>query len=493
MLKSNTALGIDVSDGRITLALLARNKYGVKLLKAACAPVPDGAVKDGNITNATALAKAIKKLKSQNRIKSHRTVFSLVANPTLMQILDLPGEARGNARQFVNNEVKHYAVLPIKKAAVDFCGIKPSSKSRQQRLLVVATDSQKITAAVRAMRREGLNIDGIEPSWIAYARACYAKKIAGTYDTNRLFATVYDGMLTLSVFKSQRLDFVRTKRIEPFLLHSEEYGTPHGAVLKWLAEEINAVIKFYELKNPGKNNQWCLTLVTDIGAESVPGTTESLRNGLGPVELEVRTLEHARLTIAVGLAMKLLNVPDCGLNIDLLPPELIEAKAAEKQTLAVANVAAVLIFLVILSVGFLSAKVNNVNAHIMHNRQTQVSRKIPALLDEQTSLQLQITDLSEKLDLANNILRSGSTLKWGPILENIRQVTPKTVRITALHSGNNSSLLLEGQALSYDTIYLFVDELGACRNIESASLIGTEKYGESDGLLKYSIRCSLTQ
>ena len=486
MLKSNTALGIDVSDGWITLALLARNKYGARLLKAACAPVPDGAVKDGNITNATALAKAIKKLKSKNRIKSHRTVFSLVANPTLMQILDLPGEARGNARQFVNNEVKHYAVLPIKKAAVDFCGIKPSSKSRQQRLLVVATDSQKITAAVRALRREGLNIDGIEPSWIAYARACYAKKIAGTYDTNRLFATIYDGMLTLSVLKSQRLDFVRTKRIEPFLLQSEEY-------LKWLAEEINAVIKFYELENPGKNNQWRLTLVTDIGAESVPGTTESLKAWLGPVELEVRTLEHARLTIAVGLAMKLLNVPDCGLNIDLLPPELIEAKTAEKQTLAVANVAAAFIFLVILSVGFLSAKGIKANAHVEHNRKTQVSRKTPALLNQHSSLQRQITGLSEKLGLTNNTLSTGSTFKWGRILDDIRRATPKSVRITALSSSDNFKMLLEGQAFSYAAIYLFVDSLGTCGNIESASLTGTEKHKGPDNLVSYSISCSLTQ
>ena len=486
MLKSHTALGIEVSDGWITLALLVRKKDGVKLLKAACAPVPDGSVKDGNIKDAAALAKAIKKLKSKNRIKSHRTVFSLVANPTLMQILDLPREARGNARQFVNNEVKHYAVLPIKKAAVDFCGIKASSKSRQQRVLVVATDSQKITAATRALRKEGLNIDVIEPSWIAYTRACYAKKIAGTFDTNRLFANVYDGMLTLSVFRSQRLDFVRTKRIEPFILESEDYH-------KWLAEEINAVIKFYELKDPNKHNQWRITLVTNISAESVPGTTESLKAGLGPVELEVRTLEHARLTIAVGLAMKLLKVPDCGLNIDLLPPDLIEAKAAEKQTLAAANVAAAIIFLVILSVGFLSAKVNNVNAHVMHNRQTQVSRKTPALLDEQTTLQRQITDLSEKLDLANNTLSTGSTLEWGRILEDIRQVTPKMVRITALRSGDNSRMLLEGQTFSYAAIYLFVDTLGTCRNIESATLVGTEKYRGSDSLVKYSISCSLTQ
>lgn len=486
MLESRTALGINISDGRITLALLRKNKDGVKLIKAACCPVPDGAIKNGNIENAKVLAKAIKKLKAKNRIHSHRTALCLIANPTLMQILDLPKDARSNARQFVHNEFKHYAVLPIKKAAVDFCGIKSSAKSPDRRVLVVATDRQKITAASTTLNKEGLNIDTIEPAWMAYIRACYAKKIAGAFDTNRLFAIVCDGTLTLSLFRRQRLDFVRTERIEPETLQSEEYS-------HWLAEKINAVMKFYELEDSDKHYKWHVTLVTDISGQSVPGTTESLKARLGRLKLEVRTLEHVHLTMAVGLAMKLLNVPGPGLNIDLLPPELIEAKAAEKQTLMIANIAAAIIFLLILSVGFLIAKGKSLNAHIKQNRQTQVSRNMPELLKEKALLQEQITDLSEKLDVTEDALSSCSPMKWGRILSDIRQATPKTVRLTALRSSDNSRMLLDGQALSYGAIYLFVDALSTCKNIESASLIGTEKYNGSEPLVKYSIRCSLIQ
>jgi Tfp pilus assembly protein PilN len=486
MLKSRTALGINISDGRITLALLQKNKDGVKLLKAAGCPVPDGAIKNGNIEDAKALAKAIKKLKAKNRIHSHRTAFCLVANPTLMQILNLPKDARGNARQFVHNEVKHYAALPIKKAAVDFCGIKSSAKSPDHRVLVVATDRQKITTATTTFRKEGLNIDAIEPVWIAYTRACYAKKIAGPFDMNRLFAIVCDGTLTLSLFRSQRLDFVRTERIEPETLLSEEYP-------QWLAEKINAVIKFYNLEASNKQNKWYVTLVTNINGQSVSGTTESLKARLSPAELEIRTLEHAHLTIATGLAMKLLIVPGYGLNIDLLPQELIEAKAAEKQTLMIANIAAAIIFLLILSVGFLIVKGNKVNAHIEQNRQTQVSRNMPELLIEKTLLQEQINDLSEKLDVTEDTLSSESGLKWGRILSDIRQATPKTVRLTGLNSSDNFRMLLDGQALSYDAIYLFVDALSTCKNIKSASLIGTEQYNGSEHMVKYSIRCSLIQ
>lgn len=486
MSESRTALGINISDGRITLALLRKNKDGVKLIKAACCPVPDGAIKNGNIENAKALAKAIKKLKAKNRIHSHRTVFSLVANPTLIQILDLPKDARNNPRQFVHNEVKHYAVLPIKKAAVDFCGIKSSAKSPDRRVLVVTTDRQKITAASTTLNKEGLNIDSIEPAWIAYVRACYAKKIAGTFDTNRLFAIVCDGALTLSLFKSQRLDFVRTERIEPETLQSEEYP-------QWLAEKINAVIKFYELEATDKQNKWHVTLVTDISAWSVPGTTESLKARLGRLKLEVRILEHVHLTMAVGLAMKLLNVPGPGLNIDLLPQEFIDAKSAEKQTLMIANIAAAIIFMLIVSVGFLIAKGKRASTHIEQNRQTQASRNTPELLKEKALLQEQINDLSEKLDVTKDALSDSSDLKWGRILSDIRRVTPQTVRLTGLHGSDNSRMLLDGQALSCGDIYLFVDALRTCKNIESASLIGSEKYNGSEPLVKYSIRCSLIQ
>jgi len=462
------------------------NKSGVKLLKAAGCPVPDGAIKNGNIEDAKALAKAIKKLKAKNRIRSHRTAFSLVANPTLMQILDLTKEARNNPRQFVHNEVKHYAVLPIKQAAVDFCGIKSSAKSPNRRVLVVATDRQKINAAAMTLNKEGLNIDTIEPAWIAYIRACYAKKIARSFDTNRLFAIVCDGTLTLSLFRSQCLDFVRTEQIEPETLQSEEYP-------EWLAEKINAVIKFYDIEASDKRNKWNITLVTDISAWSVPGTTDSLKAALSPAEIEVRTLEHAHLTMAVGLAMKLLNVPGPGLNINLLPPELIEVKSAEKQALMIANIAAAIIFLLILSVGFLTAKSKRVDSSIEHNRQTQVHRNTPELLKEKALLQEQITDLSEKINITKETLSAGSSLKWDRILSDIRRVTPQTVRITSLQGSDNFRMLLDGQALSYEAIYLFVDTLSTCKNIESASLIGTEKYNESEHLVKYSIRCSLIQ
>ncbi|MBW8040626.1 MAG: hypothetical protein FVQ85_11555 [Planctomycetes bacterium] len=498
-LGAKTALGIDISDGRINLALLKKSRNGVngvELLKTASGPVPNGAIKNGNIEDAIVLAKAIKELKTGNKIHARHAALSLIANPVLMQILDIPKNMPGNIRQFVCNEVKHCAILPIKEVAIDFCGINSSGKPGDHRAFVVATDSQKITEAVKVLNQAGLNIDAIEPASVAYIRACHAKKIAQQFDKNLLFAIVNEGVLTLCLFRNQALSFVRTKRLE-----ADKY-------FEWLIEEINAVIRFYDLEAPETLVKWEVTLVTSICDKSVfEDKIESLGNKNEGVELEVRTLENAYLdtlvadtelrdkpsAFAVGLAMKLLDFPSCGLNINLLPPETEEAKSTNKKTLIIAYIAAAILFLMISSVGFFSMKVKSLNDSIAQKQPTQLRRNTRALLDEQVLLDEQITSMSGNLNRINAILSTGTLLKWDQILNDIGRTMPKAARITELSSDDNSKMVLKGQSLSYEAVHLFVGTLNTCKNIKSASLIEAQKGGESGALISYSISCSLIQ
>ena len=495
-----TALGIDISDGRINLALLKKHGDSVKLLKAASCPVPDGAIKDGNIENAATLARTIKKLKRRNGIRIHPTAISLVANPTLMQILDLPKDAPGNVRQFVNNEVKHYAMLPIKKAAVDFCGIKSLSKSGCRRALAVATDGQKVTTATKVLIKQGLNIEAIEPAWIAYTRACYTKKFAGEINTNLLCATVFDGNLTLSLFREKTLDFIRVKPIERSLSQPEEH-------LEWLAEEIDEVLKFYKSGTAKKSDRWHVIIVTDVCGRTVEERSKLLKTRFGSTELQIRIPDNAYLdtgvsdeigdnipsAVAIGLAMGLLNISGHGLNINLLPSEVRTAKSKEKQVLFIANIAAVVFTIMIVCIGFLQAKAEKVNADTRQQKQTQVTGDTRRLLKEQIVLEKQITELKSKLEQINVALGTNSTLMWEPILNDIKIAAPKTVRITEISSRENSNISLNGLALSYEAIYSFIEKLSNSKNIKSASLIGSQNHSQPDSLVEYSINCSLAQ
>ena len=52
-------------------------------------------------------------------------------------------------------------------------------------------------------------------------------------------------------------------------------------------------------------------------------------------------------------------------------------------------------------------------------------------------------------------------------------------------------MLIKGWSVSYEAVRLFVDMLGKSEYIVSADLVGAEKDEGVDGLISYSIDCSL--
>jgi Tfp pilus assembly protein PilN len=494
-----TALGIDISNGWINLALIKRTpKGGVKLLKAARGLVPDGAIKDGNVENPAILASAIKKLKAAARIHSQNAAVSLVADPALMQILDIPEDRSSNVRSFVLEEVKHYAMLPMKHAAVDFRGIAVSGKAGGRQVLVAATDERIVAETAAAFARKGLPLKAIEPAWLAYIRACHAKKIAGRFDTNLLFAVVHNDMVTLCLFRNETLDFLRAKRIEP---NDSDAGDYFG----WLAEEINAIVKFYEFEVSGKSNKWKVILAADDRDGDSDEKVEKLKGQLDMAELEFAHLDDAYActpitktnrcgepsVIAVGLAMKLLDVSACDLGINLLPRSVVEAGAVEKQVLAVANVAAFIFLLMVLAVGFFSMKSEKVNKQIALQKQSLADSDIAALKDKHAALLDECAGVSGKIERLNAAMETAGAVKWARIFSEVSFATPQDVQITGLSSSDGSVMSLQGLARSPQAVHLFVDTLNECERIEAASLVRAEKDGQPDGLVGYSINCSL--
>ena len=98
-----TALGIDVSDGLINMALLRQSAKGIELVRTASGPVPDGAIENGSIENPAALAKAIKELRKRNRMWAKRSAVSLSVNPVVTRIVETPEETPKNMRQFIED------------------------------------------------------------------------------------------------------------------------------------------------------------------------------------------------------------------------------------------------------------------------------------------------------------------------------------------------------------------------------------------------------
>jgi Tfp pilus assembly protein PilN len=413
--------------------------------------------------------------------------------------MDIPKQVPTNIRQFVYNELKRCVALSGKKIASDFYGIGSRERMGNNRLFVVATDWQKVAEITKACNQAGLNVEAIEPPLLAYARAFYAKKIAGKFDCNVLMAILQGSTLTICVFRKQTVDFVRTKDI------SKETTEP-DKLCQWLAGQINAIIQFYDVEVPDSPGQWEITVIANESVQLPDDAEESLKAKVTGGNLQVRTPENAHQDtpvwesggfdrpspVAIGLAMKLLDTEKSNLRINLLPPELARGTATKKDALITANIAAVLLLLMVLAIGGLTLMTKKVNENIAHKKQTQSLQDIHSLLREQELIDGQIKQISDRPGWLNGILSSHGDVDWPHLLNDIRRGTPKTTRITDLFTKGSSRMSLKGLSLSYEAVHLFIDMLNKSEHIDSASLSGAERDDQTGELVKYAIECSLS-
>ena len=490
------ALGIDISDGRIYMALLGQSIKGLELLKAASAPVPEGAIKNGNIENPAKLAKAIKELRTRNKIRTRQAAISLFARPVVLQIFDMPKGERTNVGHFIRNELKSYVMLSGIKFASDFCRT-GSGKGLGSRLLAAATDDQNVEMLAQTCDMAGLNVKIIEPPLLSYTRALYAKKIQGKFDSDVLIAILRDGVLRLCVFRKQTLDLVRVENI------TEEQTQPEE-LSRWLPEKINEIIRSYDVEVVDSSGKWEVTIIADC-MELPQSFEESVRTEIKSENVQVRTGQSAcqdtaveqkdshekASVVAIGLGIGLLNQNDNGLRINLVPPESAEVRVVKKQMFITTSIIAALPLFMVLAGTGLSLRANNVKQDIDQKKQADLSQETYSLLEEQELLDRQIKQLSEIPAQLSSILGSRLTIDWAAILDDVKKLTPTTVRIISLYSKDTSGMYLQGMAISYEAIHLFVKMLNDSDYISSATLTETTKEDEADGFIMYTIDCVL--
>jgi len=494
---SQVALGIDISANQINMALLKRTRNGAKVLKAGCAPVPEGAIKNGCIEQPEVLAKTIKELKSHSRILAKKAAVSLSTGSTVVRIMEAPKGAPNSIGQFVQNELKSYITLSGKALAYDFCGIKSGYKS-SNRLLAVAGDSDELTVLRRTCGRTHLDVEAIEPPILGYIRAVYAEKIEGRFDSDVLIAVLHSDILTFCVFRKQILDFVRVEAIS-----GEKAET--GELYQWLTDEINAIIQFYDVEVTGNSGKWEVTIVTDdmlLPEDKVA----SMSDKISCVGLDVRTNQNAcrdknidfdsckgePSALAVGLAMGLLNVCQTGLKVNLVPPESAEVKATKRQLVltAIIIIVAIPLFMVAAGMG-INKFADKIKTSITDRKQTELSNDICSFSEELNSLNQEIELLSKRPDEINEILNSRPAIGWAKILNDIRTKMPKSVRITDLYSTGDTGIVLEGSSLSYQSARDFEKMLNDLDYVNLASLTEASREENAEALVMYKINCSL--
>lgn len=500
-LGAKSALGIDISENRISLALLKKDGNDIKLLDSAEGPVPAGAIKDGCVEDAALLTKAVRKLKKTVMIRPVRTAVSLFAEPTIMQIMDIPTKVPSNVGKFIQEQLKHFTVLLGRRIDFDFFGV-GSDAGHASRVLTVATDGQKVDELVEIYSRAGIVTEAIEPPLLACITALYAEKIEGRFDSNVLIALLRDNSLTLCVFKKHAMDFIRTREI------SEDAARP-DETCKWLADQINTVIQSYDIEAPLSCAKWEVTVVAD--STQLPADADGvLKAEVGRPNLQLlRSEENCQAAAigqsrriadsspgegptlaAIGLAKGLLDVNTHSLGVNLLPSKISKLRAAKRRALITANVVAAVLLAMVLTISVPIRKVNQLSKSV-EQKKALLTQSTRSLVEERESIEQQVGTVRDKLNRIDKILDSHSDIYWPGLLSDIAKRRPKTVLVTGMTSGENSQAFLKGLAISNEGVYLFMETLNESEYVDEAAIVETKKDGDNKGLVSYEIRCSL--
>ncbi len=501
-----TAVGIDISQDRISIVLLKQGSNGIDLVKAAVAAMPDGAVKDGNIAEPDLLSKAIRELKHRSGIRAKRAAVSLFARPAVVQIIDMPRQVPSNIRQFVNSEIKNCVVLPGRDITVDFCGIGSARRTADRKVLAVAAESAKMVELVQTCGRAGFMVELIEPDLLAYLRAVYGQKITGKTGFNVLVAILQTTTLTLCVMRNGIVDFVRTKDLAKVTDSPEDLG--HR-----LADELSEIIRFYDVEVPENTGKWDVTVFADGTQATV--AQEHIKSRIKAERLQVRTIEDAYLDtpvagsaektnekpspVAVGLAINLLvrqgavartNSPDV-LRINLLPPQITQAREAKKDVLVTANAVAVVGVIMLLAINVFALLIARATRGAMAKEKLVEKQDTSALIEQQKFLDGRLGFLTARLDNIEKIRASRPDIDWVKIFNEIGKSVPGSIRITAIVCQDSSRMLIQGLALSNEAVYSFINLLEKSPSIASVTLLETREQNSRNGLVTYQLSCKL--
>ena len=200
--------------------------------------------------------------------------------------------------------------------------------------------------------------------------------------------------------------------------------------------------------------KWEITVVSD-SVELPADAKEILKTEVSCADLDVRTRQDGlRDTaiiggeksggvslIAAGLAMRLLEVKDHGLKINLFPAEASEVKVLRTDFLIAANIAAVVILVLMLIAGGLAFMAKKASREIVIKSRDEQLQKAYSMIWKQEAMNWRIKQLSNRPSGLTKLLALQHEIDWPNFLNDVRNATPKTVRITSLSGKPDSKVV----------------------------------------------------
>jgi type IV pilus assembly protein PilM len=342
--RKNTAslVGLDLDPSHIAAAEVAVNGH-IAIKRGAVAELRPGILRDGEVTDAPALAEALKAFFAENQLPN-RVRLGVANQRIVVRSLDLPPlEDAKSLDAAVRAAAPDHIPMPMDEAILDYVplGQVQTAGGPRMRVVIVAARRELIDRLVSAAKDAGLKVEGIDLAAFGMVRALASKSKEGA----ALYINVA-GLTNVAVANQSGCLFTRAaagglsaivatlaERRSLTLEHSRMWlghvglAAPLASIegdaeliaatrttldegVHQLADTIRNSLNFYRMQD---NAETVSRALLTGPATLIPGFADKLAEQLNlPVEIAVVAADEAlegdidpgRLTVAAGLAVE---------------------------------------------------------------------------------------------------------------------------------------------------------------------------------------------
>jgi type IV pilus assembly protein PilM len=207
-------VGLDIQPGFVA-AVQARLNGSVVVERAVAVPLAADTVRDGEVTDQTALTDALRELFAGSGLNK-RVRVGVANQRTVLRTLELPPVTdRKELAAAVGFQAQDQVPMPLSNAVLDFhaLGVIDTPAGPRQRVVLVAAQRDMIERLLAAVREAGLRPEGVDLSAFALIRSLYRPPESADADANQVAERVLylnvDGLTNLAIAEGHVCRFTR--------------------------------------------------------------------------------------------------------------------------------------------------------------------------------------------------------------------------------------------------------------------------------------------
>ncbi len=207
---SNNAVGVDIGTRAVQVAHVQGGRGKPTLVNFAGAKFPEGAVREGEVIDVTAVSDTIRGLMKEARIKGKDVMLGVSNQRVVVRQVDLPFAEPEELRETLRYQVQEYIPIPVEEAELDFhplSEVEDEEGEKKSRVLLVAAQKDMITTHVQAVTGAGLRPKGIDLNPFAVLRVLGGDNPLG--GDGQLLVDIGAGITNIVVHESGLPRFVR--------------------------------------------------------------------------------------------------------------------------------------------------------------------------------------------------------------------------------------------------------------------------------------------